>query len=147
EFLAIELSNNLIANDTYTLTFYDNARESFAYSSGKIEIGLSESNSSFGDLIYTSPHNASYNSWSLRYFTFNAPNSGDYITVRVKIQEDENVWLKIDNFCLNKDEYCIDLPEIQMPNVFTPNNDGINDVFKPVTFKGMKSGEMIILNR
>lgn len=146
ELLSLELTGNLIENNSYKLTFYDNARESLAYTSGKLEIGLSEYNNSFGDLIFTTPENASYNKWTLRYFTFNAPNNGKYLTVRVKANKGQT-WLKIDDFCLSKDDYCVELPEIEIPNVFTPNNDGVNDLFKPVVFKGMESGNMVILNR
>jgi gliding motility-associated-like protein len=36
---------------------------------------------------------------------------------------------------------------IEMPNVFTPNGDAINDVFIPKSYEGISSARMIILNR
>jgi gliding motility-associated-like protein len=43
---------------------------------------------------------------------------------------------------------CIDnCPEYSLPNVFTPNNDGINDVFEPFPYRSVASVEMTIFNR
>ncbi len=36
---------------------------------------------------------------------------------------------------------------IQMPNVFTPNSDGINDVFIPITYEGISESQMSVYNR
>src|SRR5690554_7036374 len=80
--------------------------------------------------------------------TFTSPIKAKYITVKaLKCSDSGSRWTGVDDFCIGVDKYCIDLPEIEMPNVFTPNNDGVNDLFKPVAFKGMESGNMIILNR
>lgn len=38
------------------------------------------------------------------------------------------------------------ISDIQLTNVFTPNNDGVNDVFKPIT-KGIKEMKLGIFNR
>ena len=37
--------------------------------------------------------------------------------------------------------------ELEMPNVFTPNNDGINDVFRPQLIKGIKQATLKVYNR
>jgi gliding motility-associated-like protein len=34
-----------------------------------------------------------------------------------------------------------------MPNVFTPNNDGVNDNFVPIKYKGISKANLIIYNR
>lgn len=36
---------------------------------------------------------------------------------------------------------------LEMPNVFSPNNDGINDLFIPIQSNGIVSYELVILNR
>lgn len=36
---------------------------------------------------------------------------------------------------------------IEIPNVFSPNNDGLNDTFVPISLSGIKSAEIVILNR
>lgn len=40
-----------------------------------------------------------------------------------------------------------DVVEIKLPNVFTPNNDGINDNFIPTLYKGVSNGTLRIFNR
>ena len=39
-----------------------------------------------------------------------------------------------------------DSAKVEMPNVFTPNNDGVNDVFRP-TYVGVKNVSGYIYNR
>lgn len=39
-----------------------------------------------------------------------------------------------------------DFSEVKLPNIFTPNNDGVNDVFKPIT-KGISQLQVWIYNR
>lgn len=36
---------------------------------------------------------------------------------------------------------------LQLPNVFTPNNDGVNEVFVPILMEGISKASIIILNR
>ncbi len=38
-------------------------------------------------------------------------------------------------------------PEIVMPNVFTPDNDGLNDIFLPVVAEDLLDPSLVILNR
>lgn len=40
-----------------------------------------------------------------------------------------------------------DCPEYELPNVFTPNGDGRNDVFAPFPYRAVESVEMTIFNR
>ncbi|HLG35901.1 MAG TPA: gliding motility-associated C-terminal domain-containing protein [Bacteroidia bacterium] len=37
--------------------------------------------------------------------------------------------------------------EIELPNVFTPNNDGVNDNFIPIKYNGITKANLIIYNR
>ncbi len=45
-------------------------------------------------------------------------------------------------------EQCADnCPQYSLPDVFTPNNDGVNDVFSPFPYKYVQSVDMKIYNR
>ncbi len=74
--------------------------------------------------------------------TFNFPDTGVY-----------NVDLiVVNNFgCSDTATQVIDIKPIvtlQIPNAFTPNNDGLNDVFKPVgILDGIRDYELIVWNR
>lgn len=46
---------------------------------------------------------------------------------------------------INPDEIGTD--DIQLPNVFTPNNDGVNEVFVPIKMEGVSKASIVILNR
>lgn len=37
--------------------------------------------------------------------------------------------------------------ELEMPNVFSPNNNGLNEYFKPLTIYGIQRGQLLIYNR
>ncbi|MCS7073600.1 MAG: gliding motility-associated C-terminal domain-containing protein, partial [Bacteroidia bacterium] len=44
--------------------------------------------------------------------------------------------------------FCFDnCPLIQLPNVFSPNGDGINDVFKPIRYQSIQSIEFLVFDR
>jgi len=61
-----------------------------------------------------------------------------------------NVEISVDG-CKNMDSIQITLENcdaiIEMPNVITPNGDGINDVFEPIKFENIASANMYIYNR
>jgi gliding motility-associated-like protein len=51
--------------------------------------------------------------------------------------------------CHDTNTYVIrlfDKSSIKLPNIFTPNNDGVNDVFRPI-MEGIKSIHVVIFNR
>lgn len=145
-FFSMELSDSLEIGQIYKLSFY--AQGFIKSCSIPIEIGVSTVNNSFGSSVFVSS-SISDKKWNLILVTFTASVKAKYITVKAHNCTDgvTNGWAGVDNFCLQQEKYCIDLPEIEMSNVFTPNKDGINDYFKPAVFKGMKSGEMKIMNR
>lgn len=103
DIIAMTLTQPLVAGKTYSLSFYD--RRHNGYAASPIQVGVSESNSSFGTIVYTSPQEPQLNVWTQRTFTFAAPNNGKYITVQMA-SGDINVWANIDNFVLTPSKKC-----------------------------------------
>jgi len=140
EQFSMELNTPLVSGVNYKISFYDRGRA--VHCPASIEIGTSSVNNDFGVLIYTAP-TPTIGEWNLRCFTFTAQSNVAFITVRAG--NTTGCWTKLDCFNIEiADSPCVDF---SMPNVFTPNNDGVNDIFKPIKFNGMKQGKMTILNR
>lgn len=72
-------------------------------------------------------------------FTFTVP--GEYWVTLYGINEDgcPGMWQEL--------IIVIDEPYVGIPNVFSPNNDGSNDEFAFLDFKGFKSFDFLIFNR
>jgi gliding motility-associated-like protein len=61
-------------------------------------------------------------------------------------------WVKVTvNNCSMTDTLKVEYEDceiiIEMPNVFTPNNDGVNDYFCPIELKGTNHAILVIYNR
>lgn len=61
-------------------------------------------------------------------------------------------WVQVStDSCSYTDSVMVELKDcevaIEMPNVFSPNGDGVNDFFIPTNFKGIVQARMIIYNR
>jgi len=96
DLLTLELTDELVAGSTYTLTFYDMCKE-IAF---PIEIGVTDDPHAFGDGVYTTPQGALLATWTERTFTFTAPGNGRYISVRQQFGDDPRAWAGIDNFVM-----------------------------------------------
>lgn len=140
EVLSMELSSPLTQGVEYKITFYDRGRD--VHCPAPIQIGLSSLNDDFGEEIYIAP-TPTIGEWRLRCFTFVAQNNAEYITVRAG--NTTGCWTKVD--CFEIEESNSPCFEFIMPNVFTPNDDGVNDIFKPVSYQGIKEGTLTIINR
>jgi gliding motility-associated-like protein len=58
---------------------------------------------------------------------------------------DGNLYRNISSF---SNIVCIDnCPEYELPNIFSPNGDGLNDVFEPFPYRYVKSIQLTIYNR
>jgi len=99
----------------------------------------------YGEYIeLVAPEDNSY-SWSVKH----KPN--------IVISEEQNITVsptETTSYILNGEFNIIEreivieeCPELEMPNVFTPNNDLINDVFVPTHMKNIISSNLIIVNR
>ncbi len=75
--LSLKLEETLQAGDNYTFCFYD---KGLSEGAGPVLIGISDTDSTFGSLIYTSPTISTF--WTLRTVTFNSPLTALYVTVK-----------------------------------------------------------------
>lgn len=69
-----------------------------------------------------------------------------------EITEEGLYWVEVTNSeCFFIDSIQVELDYckviIDMPNVFTPNNDQVNDSFEPTNFEGIKAVTFVIYNR
>jgi gliding motility-associated-like protein len=66
--------------------------------------------------------------------------SGNDTTITIKVTDNFN--------CKNSDEIVIEVFNVKIPNVITPNGDGSNDYFKPGEgWSGINQHKMIVFNR
>lgn len=70
----------------------------------------------------------------------------------LNISEPGTYWVTVDDYCgTYSDTIKVDFIDcnsnLEMPNVFSPNNDGVNEFFKPITFYGTNEGQLHIYNR
>jgi hypothetical protein len=75
--ISLKLSNSLQIGNSYNFCFYD---KGLVFGAGPIVLGLSNTDSTFGSVIYTSPTIDTV--WTMRTVSFIAPSTGRYITVK-----------------------------------------------------------------
>lgn len=78
--------------------------------------------------------------------------SNNQTTATASIQTIGEYYLAVTDFnnCKGKDTITIqrtDCIPIGIPNAFTPNNDGLNDIFKPTIFQSVQDYHFYIYNR
>lgn len=204
--LSITLSSSLIAGNNYQFSYFEQACTQFSTSIDSIQIGLSASPNSFGNIIYSSLPIAGI--WTQRIVNFTAPNNGNYITIKnlgiakgwnfidnfsscndfhlnlgndttlckgqtinlyggsatsylwsngltnssISVSSSGSYWLQASNgLCSISDTVNIFFLnceiEIEYPNVFSPNGDGVNDSFVPIKYNDNLNANLSIYNR
>lgn len=150
DIVALTLSQPLIQGKKYTFSFFD--RKDASYPASPIQIGLSDVNNVFGEVIYTATESASLNKWTERTFSFVAPNNGKYITVQMTqggIQE----WVNIDNFSF-KNPKCDPAIFIEASSYSLEAggsstltvNGGANYTWEPASSLNLSTGNTVIAN-
>lgn len=90
---SMQLSTPLTTGATYTISFADKG-DPCCVPPGPVEITLSTVNNAIGTTIFTGPA-PTVGVWNVRNFTFNAPNNGQFITIRALTP---GYWTQVDNF-------------------------------------------------
>ena len=100
--ISLNLDTNLDSGAVYTINFFDRFCNPFnSYTPEPIIIGLSTSDTVFGDLIFIT-QSLPTNTWNLRTFSFTAPNNGEFITAKVFGGNLGGTWIQLDGFSFNE---------------------------------------------
>ena len=107
--IALHLSDPLSLEKNYKLTFYikkppptPNDSLCTGVKNNSIEVGISNSPTSFGSLLYSTPLGDSV--WTQYSIVFNTQNAEEYITVQVDTGDVNNYVVFADNFVLTETE-------------------------------------------
>ena len=167
EYIQTKLSSNLIIGKKYQLKFaLTNGPNSIGIGGSKSDhVGVSFTNNPIIqidmktiDIIPQIEINTLFwdTSWQEFTFDFIADNESNYITIG-NFSPDSLTNTELVNpsvFCVGCAYYYIDKMELielqsifEMPNVFSPNNDGLNDIFKPKWASEISNYTLSIYNR
>jgi gliding motility-associated-like protein len=167
EYMAVKLTEKLIAGDSYYWCMYISLLDSVEYASNNIGVALSNNmiTNPLSETILNIPvygnHTdivTDFTNWTKIGGVFEARGGEEYLyignfftdnqTSFVKIQDNDRggaaAYYYIDDVYLGKNP-CIE-HHITIPNVFTPNGDGINDFFKTED-EGLLEKQLFIYNR
>lgn len=96
DLLSLELDVPLLIGETYTMSFYDMHKEEGSL----IDIGISTTPHTFGDLVYTTTQIPSLLEWKMRTFTFVANTNALFINIRQHDTGSPLLWIGVDNFVI-----------------------------------------------
>src|SRR6185295_6732532 len=89
--LSLKIDTNLITGNIYQIAYYDYGSNDFGQlATTPLVIGLSLDSLAFGDSIYNSL--PTIGSWTLRTFSFVAPNNGKYLTIKDQSSTLSTAW-------------------------------------------------------
>jgi hypothetical protein len=94
--LSMQLTQNLVQGNFYSISFLHRANTQFYNVPRPLQIGLSSGSTSFGAFIQSVTPQS--NIWSLTSFTFQAPVTGKYITLKMVPLHNSRAWTFVDNF-------------------------------------------------
>jgi hypothetical protein len=121
---SMKLDNPLIVGNSYTISFFDRfciPYDDWVGDNSLVEIGLSLIDGEFGNSIYTTT-SLPTSAWALRTFSFIAPVSGQYITVKLNSGGTLTTWLQVDGFSFNTGTIGInDTKAGNFENIIYPN--------------------------
>lgn len=168
EYIAIELTEELELGKDYYWCMYVSVTDSVEYYSNNIGIALTKeevTDFSFPNILLDLPVYGNWESpisdyvnWTKIGGVFTAKGGEKYLYIGNFFNNEETETTKyqnndrggslamyyIDNVYLGL-QPCIE-PSIEIPNVFTPNNDGVNDIFR-TSDEGLVDKKITILNR
>lgn len=81
---------------------------------------------------------------------WNGNVSGQYYTVSyADIDGKDSIWVDVfDGFCKNSDNIIIEVFNVKVPSLITPNGDGANDLFLPMeNWSGITHHHIMVFNR
>jgi gliding motility-associated-like protein len=123
---------NCIRTDTFSIDYFQSESDSISIPHCFDKTPYAEINAPYAK-EYLWQHNQSKNNIS------RVDSLGDYIVyIKTNNNCSDSILFQIKNGCQL---------EVYIPNVFTPNNDGLNDGFKPQTNKEIDGFEMQVYNR
>jgi gliding motility-associated-like protein len=137
---SVEQTLYVIAGMSYTLQF-EYAAQGIGVLGFNYELPVGVSIYINDLLMEVTPADTTQYTWENYTFTFEAPTN----MVTVKFSASGESYVGIDGICLvgtTKNQSVL-----KMPNVFTPNNDGINDSFYPQEMVNIGNAHLIIMNR
>lgn len=167
EYISVELIRPLKKGKSYTLSFaHTNGSDDYFASCGSNRFGIYFSKSipynySMSTIPVVPQIEIPYYCWDTIWqdesFTFVADDDYTTLTFGNFYENDETTTIEmtpattIGNayFFIDKVELIAEGLDIhfEMPNVFTPNDDGVNDTYQPVIAEGVNQYHLIILNR
>lgn len=167
EYISVELVRALETGKTYTLSFvHTNGSANFIASSGSNRFGMYFSKSipyitSMFPIPVTPqieiPNFCWDTIWRKESFTFVADDNYTALTFGNFYDNNETTIIEMNPAqTINSAYFFIDKVElieegldlnVEMPNIFTSNEDGINDIFHPISTEGINQYHLTILNR